>query len=306
MGWNLLFFFPGFIGLILAGLLLEFADRKLYARFQNRVGPPWYQPFADLIKLFGKETIIPAEADRRMFSWIPVFALASISTAVLYIPTWSTGSAFSFQGDIVVILYLLTIPTLAFFLGGWYSASLYSEIGSVRTLTQLFAIEAPLFMAFLGPAMLANTWDLSGVARFYAAHPLYALANLPGFAVSVIVTQGKLERAPFDTPEAETEIVAGSFTEYSGRYLAMFKLTIDIGTLIIASLIAAVFIPVFSDNFWLGALLYLAKLGVIIFLFAAIRSVMARFRIEQMVRFCWMVLTPLTLAQTVIDIFLKG
>ena len=142
-------------------LVVEFVDRKLYARFQNRKGPPWFQPLADIIKLMSKESIIPGEADRRWFKLLPVFALAAVATAFLYVPVWGTQSLLPFSGDIIVMLYLLTIPTLTFFLAGWNSSSLFATLGSVRTLTQLFAYEVPLFMAILGPALLAGTWSLS-------------------------------------------------------------------------------------------------------------------------------------------------
>jgi NADH-quinone oxidoreductase subunit H len=308
MAWSIfhILIFPGFLFLSVYGLFTEYIDRILCARFQSRQGPPWFQPFADFIKLISKETIIPAEADKKMFKLLPVIALAAVSTTILYIPIWSTRSAYAFQGDVIVILYLLTIPTLTIFLAGWSSASLFSAIGSVRSLTQLFAYEVPLFMAILAPAMLAGSWDLSQIAAFYAAHPVYALANIPGFVAALIAIQGKLERVPFDIPDAETEIVAGPFTEYGGRLLAMFRMAIDYEVVVVSSLMAAVFIPVFSANIVVGMLLYLAKTLFIVFLLSAIRSIMARLRIEQMVRFCWRVLTPIALVQIVIDVALKG
>jgi NADH-quinone oxidoreductase subunit H len=298
--------FPGFLFLSFYGLIVEFVDRKLYARFQNRKGPPWFQPFADFVKLVSKETIIPAEADRRMFKLLPVFAMAAVLTASLYIPVWGTQSLFPFTGDVIVVLYLLTIPTLTFFLGGWHSSSLYSALGSVRTLTQLFAYEVPLFMSILGPALLTGSWSLGEISAFYAANPIYALANIPGFVVAMIATQGKLERVPFDTPEAETEIVAGAFTEYGGRLLAIFRMTIDIEMVVVSSLIAAVFIPLFSASPWLGFLFWVIKTLFVVFLLSLFRAVMARLRIEQMVRFCWQVLTPLAILQIVIDLVVKG
>ncbi|MFA6549660.1 MAG: complex I subunit 1 family protein, partial [Candidatus Margulisiibacteriota bacterium] len=152
--------FPGFIFLSVLGLFAEYFDRKLYARLQNRVGPPWFQPLADFIKLLSKSEIIPEEADRRMFVLAPVFALAATATAFLYIPLWSASSLFSFQGDLIVVLYLLTIPTLTFFLGGWYSRSLYATIGAIRSITQLFAYEIPLLLGVLAPALLASSWSL--------------------------------------------------------------------------------------------------------------------------------------------------
>jgi NADH-quinone oxidoreductase subunit H len=301
-----LLLFPGLFFLMAYGLIVEFVDRKLYARFQNRMGPPWYQPLADIVKLASKESIIHCEADRRWFKLMPVFALAAVATAFLYVPVWGTKSLFPFSGDVIVVLYMLTIPTLTFFIAGSNSSSLFAALGSVRTHTQLFAYEVPLFAAILGPALLANTWSLSGIAQYYAEHPLMALVNLPGFAAALIATQGKLERVPFDTPEAETEIVAGAFTEYGGRHLAIFRVAIDMEMVVLASILAAVYIPLFSANPVLGFVFYVIKTLAVVFLLAAFRSVMARLRIEQMVRFCWLYLTPLTLGQLLLDLIVRG
>jgi NADH-quinone oxidoreductase subunit H len=304
-----MFVFPGFLFLSVYGLFLEFVDRKLYARFQNRVGPPWFQPLADFIKLLGKETIIPAEADKRMFKVIPVFALAAVCTAFLYMPIWSSQSLYPFKGDVIVVLYLLTIPKLTFFLDGWYSTSLFAALGSVRTLTQLFASEVPLFMAILGPAVLAGNaseWSLSGISAFYSLHPLYILINLPAFIVAIIAIQMKLERMPFDMPEAETEIVAGWNTEYGGKLLAFFRMSLDIEVVVSSALIAAVFMPFFMpDSAAVGFGLFVVKTLFIVFILSAIRAVMARLRIEQMVVFCWRILTPVALVQILANLILK-
>jgi NADH-quinone oxidoreductase subunit H len=302
-----LFIFPGFIFLSSYGLIVEYIDRKLYARLQNRVGPPWFQPLADIIKLLAKESIVPTKADKGMFRILPAIALASVSVAILYIPIWNTKSVFPFSADLIVMLYLLTIPTVTFFIAGWASNSLYSTLGSVRTITQLFAYEVPLFMALLGPAILAGSWSVSEIAGFYHQHPMMALYNIPGFLVAVIAMQGKLERVPFDIPEAETEIVAGSFTEYSGRHLALFRMAIDIEMIVLVSLIAAIFFPLFAtDNLALGVIIYLVKTIFLVFVLALIRSLMARLRIEQMVNFCWKYLAPVAILQIVIDLLVKG
>ena len=145
--------FPGFLFLTVVSLAFEYVDRKLYARMQNRVGPPWYQPLADIVKLLAKETVIPKEADARLFGAIPVFAFAATATSFLYIPVWSARSLMPFTADLIVVMYLLTVPTLTFFLAGWFSSSLYAEIGAIRAMTQLFAYEVPFYMALLGPAV---------------------------------------------------------------------------------------------------------------------------------------------------------
>jgi NADH-quinone oxidoreductase subunit H len=309
MAWPLLqmLIFPGLLFLFVLGLAMEFADRKLYARLQNRIGPPWFQPFADFIKLCAKEDIIPEEADPVMFRLMPVFALAAVVTAIFYIPIWGTQALFAFKGDLIVVIYLLTIPTLTFFLAGWHSTSLFSMIGATRTLTQLFAYEVPLFMAILAPALLAGTWSLSEMTAFYDQHPAYAAFNIIGLVVALIALQGKLERVPFDIPEAETEIVGGTFTEYSGRLLALFRIAIDIEAVVGASLIAAVFLPFgFGLGPELGFALYLLKVLAVIALLALLRTVLARLRIEQMVIFCWRIVAPAALLQLLINLILSG
>lgn len=302
-----IFIFPGFLFLGAAGLVFEYVDRILYARFQNRMGPPWFQPLADVIKLFAKEEIIPEDAEPKMFKALPVFALTASACAIFYIPIWGAHALVSFPGDAIVVVYLLTIPTLTFFLAGWSSSSLYSMLGAVRSLTQLFAYEVPLFLGILSAGMLADTWSLSGMADFYSTHPWYWAANSIGFAVCLIALQGKLEKVPFDMPEAETEIVGGTFTEYSGRLLALFRMAIDTEMVVGAALLAAVFLP-----FGLGLgpvagfAFFVVKIFFVVFLMALIRSVMARLRIEQMVDFCWRYLAPAAFVQLIVNLVIKG
>ncbi len=297
---------PGALFLVALGLAGQLVDRKLYARLQNRVGPPWYQPVADLFKLLGKEEVVPEEADRRIFTFAPVFALAAVVCAFLYIPLWNTRPLFSFEGDLVVVLYLLLIPTLTFFLGGWYSRSIFATLGAVRAITQLFAYEIPLLIALLSPALLADTWSIAGTAGYYSSHPWHWLFNLIGFAVALVTLLGKLERVPFDIPEAETEIVAGSFTEYSGRLLAFFRLAIDCEAIVAASLLAAVFLPFgLGLPAWLAVPVYLAKLLGILAVLTLLRTIFARLRIDQMIDFCWRYVAPVAFLQVLVDLVLK-
>jgi NADH-quinone oxidoreductase subunit H len=291
----------------LFGLLAEFVDRKLHARLQNRIGPPWFQPLADFIKLLGKEDLIPHEANATIFRIAPLFALASAVTAFLYIPLWSASSLFSFNGDVIAVLYLLTIPTMAFFVGGWYSTSLFARIGSVRAVTQMFAYEVPFFMGILSSALLADTWSLYGITTFYNTRPAFWLFNIIGFAVSLIALLGKLEKVPFDIPEAETEIVAGAFTEYSGRLLAILRLTLDIEMVAGATLLAAVFLPFgmrFSESF--RFVIYVTEVLCIVGLISLLRTVFARLRIDQMIKFCWKYMVPLAFVQLCLSLVIKG
>lgn len=299
--------FPGFLFLGTFGLLAEYFDRKIYARLQNRMGPPWFQPLADIIKLVSKENVIPSEANPRIFTMMPMLALTAAITAYFYIPLWEPKALFSFNCDLIVVLYLLTIPTLSLFLGGWYSTSLYSKIGAMRAITQLFAYEVPLFISILAPALLADTWSLGEMTHFYSIHPWFWVFNLPGFFVALVAMLGKLEKVPFDIPEAETEIVAGTLTEYSGKLLGFFKLALDIEAVVGASLLAAVFFPFGLDLApALGFMLYAGKVTFIIAALALSRTIFARLRIDQMMEFCWKYIAPLAFLQLVIDLILKG
>jgi NADH-quinone oxidoreductase subunit H len=295
--------FPGFLFLATIALFAEYVDRKLCARLQNRVGPPWFQPWADFIKLLAKEDLVPELVDRPMFAIAPLVALTSVVTALMYIPIWSPSALFAFKGDAIVVLYLLSIPTVAFFLGGWYSRSLFSMIGAARAITQLFAYEVPLVLSILAPALLADTWSLSELTKYYSANPAHMLFNVIGLAVGLLALLGKLERVPFDAPEAETEIVAGTLTEYSGKLLAIFRMAIIVG----ASLLAAVFLP-FGLNLGpaVGFGLYLVKVFAIVCLISLLRSVFARLRIDQMVSFCWQYVAPVAFIQLLIDLAVKG
>jgi NADH-quinone oxidoreductase subunit H len=214
---------------------------------------------------------------------------------------------FSFNGDVIVVLYLLTIPTMAFFIGGWYSTSLFAKLGSMRLMTQLFAYEVPLFMGILSAALLADTWSLFDISIFYHNNPLLIACNIIGFSVSVIAMMGKLEKVPFDIPEAETEIVAGTCTEYSGKLLAFFRMALDVEMVVGASLLAAVFFP-FGLDLGLAARagIYIVKIFFIIALISLLRTIFARLRIDQMVKFCWKYMVPLGIIQLLINLTIKA
>lgn len=305
LGYMLIF--PGFLFIVILGMTCEWVDRKLYARFQNRIGPPWYQPLADFIKLLAKEEIIPEAADKKMFRLLPMVAMAAILTSFLYIPVWGVNAFYSFPADLIVVFYLLTIPTLSFFLAGWNSTSLFAALGSLRTITQLFAYEVPLLIVLIGPALLAGTWKISGITAFFVKNPGLLAVNILGFIVAMVAIQGKLGRVPFDIDEAETEIVGGVFTEFSGRLLAIIRLAVDLEMVVLATLISAIFL---GGSFGLGPvwgfLLYIVKTMFIVALLALFKSVVARLRLEQMMRFCWKYLAPAALFQLLINIVAKS
>ncbi len=308
--------YPGLLFLLVYSTFCEWFDRKLYARMQNRLGPMHtgrsgiLQPVADIIKLLGKEDLVPEMADKKVFSALPVFALAVVCTAALYLPVWhytaDIATYNSFPGDLIVVVYLLSLPTLIIFLAGWHSTSIFSAIGGVRVLTMFFGYEVPMLLAALAPAILADSWRILDIARFYQAQPWLIPVNIIGFAVAVISLQAKLERVPFDIPHAETEIVGGAFTEYSGRKLAFFRLMTDIEMVVGSGLIAAIFLGGFPGGVFIGFIHFVIKTLFIIFILAAMRAACARLRIDQMVKFSWKYLAPLAVLQLVIVILVKG
>ena len=209
-----LLIFPGGLFLLNIGMFYEWIDRKLIARFQNRIGPRWFQPLADTVKLLAKEEIIPEKVHAGLFIFLPVIGMAGALASALYVPLAGFAPSYSFRGDLIVVLYLLSMMTLCLGLAGSNTVDRFSLIGATRTLTQLFSYEAPFMLALLGPAILTQSWQISEINTF-AQGNLWMLVTQPiGFLVALVGLMGKLELPPFDAPEAETEIVSGALTEY--------------------------------------------------------------------------------------------
>jgi NADH-quinone oxidoreductase subunit H len=221
-----LLIFPGLIFIFWLALFYEWIDRKFYAKLQYRYGPlhtgpkGFLQPFADFVKLLAKEDIVPAAADRFLFTLSPIIVFALALFALFYVPIVPLvrDVAFgSFEGDILLVIFVLTMIALIKFLGGWGSVNRFSTVGSVRLAFQLLGYEIPLAIALLTAAMATGTLNISLIAQRVSSNAIIATALLPALAISVICFQAELERIPFDIPEAEQEIVAGWLTEFSGR-----------------------------------------------------------------------------------------
>jgi len=295
-----LLFFPGGLFLIVNGLVYEWGHRKLVARFQNRIGPRWYQPIADTLKLLAKEQIIPTGVNKLLFIGLPIIGVAGALTAGLYVPLMGLPAGYSFPGDLIVALYLLSLLTMCTGLAGWNTKSRFSLIGATRTLTQLFAYEAPFLMALLGPALTSGSWQISEIISQTSGNWL-VFSQPIGFIVAIIGLMGKLEMPPFDAPEAETEIVAGALTDYSGRSLGLFHVGKAVEMVVGLTLISALYLGGLANP-----LEYVLKTIPVLLVMSAVQAVITRLRIDQTVGMWWRYGTLLVLLQWVVFIVWRG
>jgi len=276
-----LLIFPSGLFLIVLALGYEWADRKLVARFENRVGPRWFQPVADIVKLLIKEEITPETAHPKLFGILPVAAMSGVLTAALYVPLLGFTPAYSFKGDLIATLYLLSLLTMCIGIAGWNSTSRFTMMGATRALTQLFSYEAPFMLALLGPAVVAGSWQISEIAA--ASQGRWILLSQPfGFVVAVIGLMGKLEMPPFDAPKAKTEIVAGALTEYSGRGLGLFHLSKTMELVVGLTLIGALYMGGIANP-----LEFFVKTLILLVILSSLHCLLTRLRIDQTVGLWW-------------------
>lgn len=305
-----LMLFPAGLGIIATGLFYQWVDRKLLARFQNRLGPRWFQPFADALKLLGKEEIQPQGTSPLLFAALPVLALAGALTAALAVPLFGLRPVFSFPGDLIVSLYLLSLLTLCTGLAGAQTRDRFSLTGALRVFTQMFAYEAPFILALLSPSIAlmiageSGSWQIWELAQAAASRPWFALTLPFTFVVAIIGLMGKLELPPFDAPEAETEIVAGALTEYSGRGLALFTLARATELVIGLMLVTALYLGGIGDG-PLAPVVFTAKSLGLLVIVVMIQTVLARLRIDQTVSLWWRLGSVLVIVQWLLVLIIR-
>ncbi len=292
-----LFIFPGLAFQFLCGWAFEWLDRKLLARFQRRVGPRWFQPLADWIKLLSKEDLLPRGASGFVAAMLPIGSLCAVLTAGIYVPI-AGFSPFSFEGDLIVILFLLSVPTLAYYLAGITSVGIYSALGGARSLLQYFSYEVPLLLALSGPAILAESWSIQGIKASQMALGPFILFQPLGFILAVIGLIGKLKRDPLDIPKAKSEVVGGPLTEFTGAKLAFWHLVMNIQTVVGLFLLINLFLS-WSNNAaaWLSIPIFFLETAALAVTLSVVSAVFARLRIDQLAGFGWQILVPLALAQ---------
>ncbi len=287
--------FPGFLFTAIVGMIASWIDRKVTARVQWRVGPPILQPLYDFIKLLGKEIIIPKGASRGTFLLSPVFGMSAIVivSTMLWLVILSPEN--SFTGDLIVILYLLVIPSIAVIIGAFASKNPLASLGASREMKLILAYELPFILIVFIPVIKAGyTIKLGELLAFQAKNGVFL--NHPSciiaFIVAIMCMQAKLTLVPFDMPEAETEIMGGAYIEYSGAPLGIYKLT---------RMMMLFVVPMFLVIMYMGGIIFegwhilwgILKYVLLLVIIVLIRNTSPRVRIDQAMRFFWRPMTIL-------------
>ena len=280
----------GFALTAVLGLAASWVDRKVTARVQYRVGPPPLQPFIDIVKLLGKETVIPAGAPRTTFLLAPLFGLAGVVVVATLL--WSATlrpESTSFFGDIIVVIYLLTIPSLSIIMGGFASRNPLASLGASREMKLIIGYEVPFVLAIL-VAVIHSGMDLTlgGILTAQAENGVVTghVSGVLALIVALLCVQAKLAFVPFDIPEAETEIVHGPLVEYSGAPLAVYRLMKNMLLFVLPFFLIIVFMGGI-DFSGPRVLLGLLKYVLLLVLITVIRNTNPRVRIDQALRFFW-------------------
>lgn len=304
-----LFYFLVFPGLLFSGVigaLLSWFDRKITARVQFRKGPPILQPFYDFFKLLlVKETILPKRGAPLMFLLAPVFSVFGATMAGVFILLPLFNITTGFRGDMLVIFYLLTIPSLSYIIGSLASGNPLAAVGGSREMKLIISYELTFMLVLAGVIMkCGQQFDLFSVIQIQKAGSPF-LGSVSGvllFVAGVFCVQAKLALVPFDMPEAEAEITEGIYIEYSGAPYALIKLTKYIMLFILPSLIVALLIGGFSFD-GINILWSLLKIIGVVLLLTLIRNTNPRIKIRQAVKFFLVWMNLIAVAAIVLIVF---
>jgi NADH-quinone oxidoreductase subunit H len=282
-----------------------YVEHKGLAHMQARLGPMeagafhgWAQLVADGVKFIQKEDVIPAAADRHVFSLAPAVAMIPYIAILVVLPISDSWFAENLDVGIFFVLAMSSVSVIGVMMAGWSSANKFSLIGALRAAAQLIAYELPLVIAAAAIVMQAGTLSMIGIVE--AQQDLwFIIPQLPGFLIFMIAAFAELQRPPFDMPIADSEIIFGAYTEYTGLKFAFFLLA-EYGGIVAFSGIAAVLylggyqplpgIPI------PGPLMMMGKIGALAFFFIWLRATYPRLREDQLQRFSWLALIPLSLA----------
>jgi len=303
------------------GMVIGYAEMKLSAHMQSRVGPyfaggrfGWAQLIADGVKFIQKEDIIPEEADRPVFKWAPALVMLGTMALLVIVPVHPSpryGIVRDLEVGIFYALAISSVSTIGVLMAGWSSANKYSMIGGLRAAGQLIAYELPLVLATVGVVIQAGTMSMQGIVSAQVAQGWpFVLTQFIGFAIFMIATLAELTRLPFDMPIAESELVMGYVTEYSGFRFLFFFLA-EFANMFSMSVIAA---TLFLGGYglWginpetlLSPIILFAKVGVLVFLMIWLRWTLPRLREDQLQTLAWKWLIPIAIANIIVTAVLK-
>lgn len=316
------------VGLIHVAFATYF-ERKVIAHMQVRLGPRevgplgLLQPFADGIKLFFKEDIIPANADKTIFYLSPVIFFVAALATLSVLPYFEGFVVADINVGLLFVFAMSSLGAYGIVMSGWSSDSKYAFLGGLRSASQIISYEIPMGLSLVGVMIMAGSLNLSDIVRAQHQYPtgMYFIPQFLGFIVFVIAAFAETNRTPFDLPEAESELVAGYFTEYSGFRFALFFLGEYTGMLIMSSIAALCFlggwtIPRFVTDllpflsYVPGIFWFLMKVYAFMFFYYWVRATVPRYRYDQLMAIGWKILIPLALANIVltglVKIWFKG
>lgn len=292
---------------LVAPLVVGYAEHKVLAHMQARLGPMyagrfhgWAQLVADGVKFVQKEDVIPGAADPWVFSLAPAVALIPYIAIFVVVPFSNTIFAENLDIGIFFVLAIGSVNVIGVLMAGWASANKFSLIGALRAAAQLIAYELPLVLAAASVVMQAGTLSLIGISEAQDRY-WFVLTQPIGFLIFVIASLAELTRPPFDMPIADSEIIFGAYTEYTGLKFAFFLLS-EYGGIVALSAIASILylggyrgFSVIPEPLWMAA-----KIGALSFLVIWLRATYPRLREDQLQRFSWLALIPLALLQILV------
>lgn len=304
---TIIYFAAIIIFIIVNAIIMVWMERRVSAFFQERLGPnrngPWglFQMFYDVLKLLGKEAIVPKNVDKWVYLLAPMFVITTAIIIYALIP-FGKGLVVS-DAAIGLFLYLslASTTTIGILMAGWGSNNKYSLLGGMRAVAQIISYEIPLAFSILGVVMITGTLNLSDIINAQKGYWFILIQPL-AFVIMFIAGTAELHRAPFDFPEAEQELTAGYSTEYTGIRFAIFYLSEYTNMLAMSGLITTLFLGGWRGPFLPSWLWFIIKVYVLIFMFMWIRWTFPRIRIDKMMKFNWKYLIPLSL----VNILLTG
>jgi NADH-quinone oxidoreductase subunit H len=292
------------VAFLVLPLVIGQTEHKVMAHMQGRLGPMyaggfhgWAQLVADGVKFAQKESVTPVAADAPVFRLAPAVSLVPYLVALAAVPLSPTLVAADLDAGLLFVLAASAVGVLGTLMAGWSSANKYALLGAMRSAAQLLAYELPIVLAASSVAMAAGTLSIVGIGE--AWRPWWLLWQAPAAFVFVVAGLAELQRPPFDMPIADSEIVVGPYTEYTGLRFALFLLAEYAGILVVSALTAVMFLGgwhgPFSDQ--LGPLWTLLKTGLVALLVIWVRVSWPRLREDQLQKLAWGVLVPVALGQ---------